>query len=79
MNQYTLADSDTSAWSFAQYLNSCIGLPHPDYPDRIVTGIVAVQFVTTPYRDEGYERDFYRTGGLAIVATRDAGEVGRPS
>jgi hypothetical protein len=76
MAHYTLSDCDTSVDSFGSWLNRCIGKPHPDCPDRIVTGVVSAQFVVIPSWDHDYQRTLYRVDAFAIVDTDTAVEIG---
>lgn len=76
MLYYTLSDSETSVHSFGCWLNRWIGKPHPLHPDRIVTGVVSVQFVVIPHFDHDSQRTLHRVDALAIVATSAATETG---
>lgn len=72
MQNYTVADADTSPYAFSYFLNGLIGKPHPDYPDRLVTGVVSVQIVVRPYWDHDYQQTLYRCEGIAVVSTDTA-------
>jgi hypothetical protein len=76
MHNLTLASEDTSVPTFSEWLNSLVGELHPDYPDRIIVGIVSVHFLALPYWEEYSPHPFQRIEACAIVATDAAVATG---